>query len=160
MKYVLCNVVLIAALGCVSTDSHAGCGWEEFRAVNRTGWKDALGRCSPAEQVEIYIKSVFSTIPANYDLVDAIAGQGKNVVPALVERIERSDSLEDELNMPELLFVLVRMQSSGSYAVAEDKRVMARLSAAVRAMKEEGLKEATEQSLGRLTSPSGAAKAR
>ena len=128
--------------------------------MNRTEWSDALGRCSPDEQVEIYIKSVFSTVPSNYDLVDAIAAQGEAVVPALVDRIERAENLEDELYKSELLFVLVRMQSSGSYLVVKDEQLVVRLNSAVASMKEAALKEAAEQTLEWLRESGGTAKAR
>lgn len=160
MRVVVRLITLIAVVGCAAGGSHADCDWEGFRTVNRTEWNDALGRCSPDEQVEIYLRSVFSTMPSNYDLVDAVAAQGMAIVPALVDRIERSENLEDELHKPELLFVLVRMQSGQHYEVSSDEKLMARLESTVASMTEPELKKAAEQNLGWLREPNEIGKAR
>lgn len=103
---------------------------------------------SPSERVELYLKSASATIPPNSDLADTLASVDGEVVPAIVARIERSDNLVDELEKPERLFVLERMQALGSFDVAKDPTLMSRLPTAVSSMNEQELREWAQETSG------------
>lgn len=141
-------VLVVLLLGCLGgAPASSNCQWAEFRKLSFNERQEAMKHCSPGERVELYLKSASATIPPNSDLADTLASMGGEVVPAIVARIERSEKLVDELEKPELLFVLERMQVLGSFDVAKDPALMNRLSAAVSSMNERELREWAQDTL-------------
>jgi hypothetical protein len=130
-----------------------GCRWSDFRAMSRTQQKASVSRCHPEQQIALYEQSVFSTSPPSYDLVDPLAVQGEQIVLALVGRMERLQSVEDEILVPELLFVLFWMNDRGYYDVRRGRNVMNRIRQAVDRMTEPELKTSAESSISWIENP-------
>lgn len=147
--------LLIACSGTRPTQACGECDWGRFRALDHQQKQASLRGCSPEEKVDLFLKWSFYTIPANNDLVDTMASFGRSIVPEIMSRVERAGELQDDLVKPELLFVLVRMQDLGSYAVSADSDLMKRLESAVAAIQDSALREAAEENLGWLRGPDG-----
>lgn len=144
-------ILLVLVLGCLGgPQASSNCRWEEFQTLSFKQRQEAMRDCSPSERVELYLKSVWATIPPNSDLAKTLASMGGEVVPAIVARIERSEELADELDKPELLFVLELMQILGSFDVSKDAATMSRLSNAVSSMTERELREWAQETLGTI----------
>jgi len=146
--------VVVLCAGCLGGSvAGADCQWEGFQELGYSQKQETLRGCSPDEQVDLYLKWSFATMPANYDLAETMAALGPSIVPAVLARIERSEGPWDQLAKGRLIFVLVLMQDHGHYAVAKDEKLMGRLEHAVASMTEPELKKAAEETLGWLKRP-------
>jgi len=92
-------------------------------------------------------------MPANHELADTLAAEGLRIIPAILARIDRGEGTEDQIATWDLIFVLVRMQDRGHYAVVQDEKLMSRLERAVATMTEPEVKKAAEETLGWLKKP-------
>lgn len=146
-RYIVVFVLLVC--GC-TLPVRANCQWEEFNQLNFNERQESLLTCAPSEQVDLYLKWSFATVPANYELVEALASQGEQVAPIIVARIGDAREPKDQVAIPELLFVLDRMKERGYYDITRDKNAMGRLESAVANVSLIELKSSAEQTLGWL----------
>ena len=130
--------------------SRGDCEWESFQNLAYSQMQETFRICPPDTQVDLYVRWSRATIPPNTDLADTMASLGHRVIPEMLVRIEQSAKSSDQVAKWDLLFVLLRMQDGGHYAVANDEQLMSRLERAVAAMTEPELKKAAERTLGQI----------
>lgn len=121
------------------------CQWETFKSLNETNRYRVFDLCNAEQQVELFVKWTFSTYPPNFELSEPLASRGRDVLPALVERIEKVGTFAEDGPKPELVHVLLLMQIRGYYAVTNDIVLMERVGSAINRIRYELLKSyATE----------------
>jgi hypothetical protein len=79
-----------------------------------------IERCRSIELVELYLASIYMTLPSSYGVAELIADDGEPLVPAIALRLERSIWVRDDRTIVDLLILVQEIQRSGSYDAAAD----------------------------------------
>lgn len=139
MKNLFLKFVVIAfaifQFACAKASSNAetsnSCTAESFIALPIQDKVLTLKRCTPAERVELYLKWSFWTYPPNFDLAEAMASFGEEIVPAILARIEAPGAIEIQGVKPELLHLLYLMHVRGYYDLNAEAVIMKKLEISV-----------------------------
>jgi hypothetical protein len=144
------TTLLVATTSCFAQTLSDPCSWETFKELPHREKTTSLQACGAEEQVDLYLKWSFSTRPPNTDLAESVALSGKKVLEAIVARVERDGSFDENGVKPELIHLLFLMQVRGHYAAADDVEVMRRLARAVERIADDVFREFATSELENL----------
>ena len=120
--------------------------FEKFSELKPEAVRAVIPKCSPDEQVALYLewnRARFGIIPSISGMYAGdIAKTGKALIPSLLERLENRAQLREEWERIEILDVFSIMQKRGYYAVARDEEVMSRIERAVDLIEDNFVKDA------------------
>ena len=142
-EIVISSVVVLwfVILGC---QEDTLCQWKKFEKLDFQERQRAIYDCSPDQQVDLFLRATFENAPPDVEkLSEPLASLGEHVAPAIVARIERLETSEQYQTL-ELLFVLLRMEHGGYFAVSRDDGLMQRLDTAISRLHEPAVKDAAE----------------
>jgi hypothetical protein len=112
--------LLVASMACGRTEIPTKYKW--FYELGHSVRAEAIVRLDPGTQVDLYLLSPYVEHPADGSILEAVAGEGIRVIPAVRDRLS-SGKFAD----PWLFNLLHRMNELGHYAVADDPELMSQL---------------------------------
>ena len=110
------------------------CTSGHFIQLDEQSRKEVLPNCTPEQQIDLYISWARATYPTNTDHVVDLAMTGEDIVPYLINRLEKRNHLSDEIFKPDFMMILETMDRLGYYEVSENKNVMDRIQIAIENM--------------------------
>ena len=145
------STALVMTLALVSLGVHAGgidCSVQEVLQMTYKERLEALKRCSPPEQAELYIRSVEASHPPQLSLADAISPSGAALVPHLIRTLDEQPESAARLGF--VLFAMVRMKDTGSFDASRDPSLLGDMKARVSAIKDPEARAWSEELMASL----------
>jgi hypothetical protein len=126
----------IAVLTACAATSASGdrCSVEDFLALPYAEQTTGIRDCSPAQQVDLYMRTVERTHPPEIALADSIAPTGPQLVPALLEELTYRTSHAAQVEF--LVYVFLRMKNLGYYDASNDPLVIGDISKGIESIGE------------------------
>jgi hypothetical protein len=128
------------------------CEWNSFKALDIRDKHHALKVCRPDRRIDLFVRWSYATYPPNGDLSETMAAFGVDMIPAILERIERSGSFFEEGTKSDVVHLLVLMHIRGYYAAGEDHVVLQRVNDAVERIPDELMRDEARDALNELRS--------
>lgn len=141
MSYLLLAAVAYPASDEMDDITDAMCRYENFILLDQPSDREqVIVRCSPEEQVDLYLRRSKETYIRTFEYEKVIAKTGEPLLPAILSVLEKNDEPRDDIDKPLALSVLETMQRKGYYDVAANTELMERIKLAISVVRDEPTK--------------------
>lgn len=134
IEYLFLFVATVTIVLCFDCRTDEEREHEQFLRLNRIQRREAILKRTPEEQVELFMLVMKRQHPKDLGLAEALASNGSDVVPFLLEHLRMESSPNSKCD---LLLVFWIMQFNSFYDVSNDAAVVSELEEQVASIQED-----------------------